>query len=130
MLEEILTLALLLSIATHALLVKKCQVLEATIPDHTAGLHGSITEVRDLLDEALDLMSSLVPSMPDIAPVQGASESLPNLILNTLLSRMNMPQADGNPTQPQEWEIFPPNDDPTTQEDNQPRPSGSAIPNR
>ena len=106
MLEEILTLALLLSIATHALLVKKCQVLEATIPDQTAGIHGSITEVRDLLDEALDMMASLVPSIPDLAPIQGASESLPNLILNTLLSRMNMPPVDGaKHTEPEQWEI-------------------------
>jgi len=112
MLEEILTLALLLSIATHALLVKKCQVLEASIPDQTAGIHGSITEVRDLLDEALDMIGAYASSLPDLAPVQGASESLPNLILNTLLSRMGMAEADGNTTQPQEWEIL--HNEPTT----------------
>jgi len=113
MLEEVLTLALVLSIYTHALLVKKCQVLEASIPEQTAGVHHTMTEVRDLLDEALDMIQQLAPSIPDISPVQGASESLPNLILNTLLSRMNMGEADGDTTQPQEWEILPPNNQTT-----------------
>jgi hypothetical protein len=119
MLEEILTLALLLSIGTHALLVKKCQVLEASIPDQTAGLHHGLTEVRELLDEALDMMGALGSSLPDLVPTQAASESLPNLILNTLLSRMGMAEDDGNKTQPQLWEIQEIDDPPTLQTEDQ-----------
>ena len=116
MLEEILTLALALSIATHAMLVKKCQVLEASIPAQTGAVHHTMTEVRDLLDEALDMMQNLAPSIPDLTPTQAQSESLPNLILNTLLARMGMPEADASTTQPQEWEVLPPDDTPTTTE--------------
>jgi len=116
MLEEVLTLALVLSIATHALLVKKCQVLEASIPAQTAGVHHTMTEVRELLDEALDMMGALMPAPIASPPSPVASESLPNLILNTLLARMGMPEEDASKTQPQEWEVLPPDDTPTTTE--------------
>jgi hypothetical protein len=130
MLEEVLTLALMLSIATHALLVKKCQSLETYIPIQTGAVHDGIAEVKDLLDEALDLMAGLIPAQAEMMAVPNASKSLPDLILNTLLSRMGMAEGDGSPTHPQDWEILPPDDDPTTTQDDQPFPSGTAVPNR
>ncbi len=112
MLEEILTFALLLSIATHALLVKKCQVLEASIPLQTEGVHHGLTEVRELLDEALDMMGALIPAVLPSTTQPSPSESLPNLILSTLLTRMGMADDDASKTQPQEWEIL--HNEPTT----------------
>ena len=113
MLEEVLTLALILSIATHALLVKKCQVLEASIPSHTAGVNHTMTEVRDLLDEALDMIGGLAPAPLASTPETPSSESLTGLILNTLLSRMSVPAE--HETQQKDWEVLPPNDSPPTQ---------------
>jgi len=121
MLEEILTFALLLSIATHALLVKKCQVLEASIPLQTEGVHHGLTEVRELLDEALDMMAAIVPAVLPSTNQPMPSESLPNLILNTLLSRMGMADDDASKTQPQEWEILQPNPTPENETEDQPR---------
>ena len=61
MLEETLTLALILLIGTHAHLIRRCTSLEGQIPVLTEGistkaddLEGTVLEVRNLLDEALD----------------------------------------------------------------------------
>ena len=118
MLEEVLTLALVLSIYTHALLVKKCASLQEEIPAQTGAVHNTMSEVRDLLDEALDMITGLASAVPDVMPNPAPSESLPNMILATLLSRMGMGEADASKTQPQEWEVLSPNDpttDPTLQ---------------
>ena len=114
--EWFLALALLFLAIGHVLLIKKCASLESEIPNHTNGLKSMMAEVRDLLDEALDMIQQLAPSIPDLAPTQAASESLPNLILNTLLARMGMPEPDASTTQPQEWEVLQPNDTPPQNE--------------
>ena len=87
-----LTLALLT--LGHVLLIKKCASLESEIPEQTNGLKSMISDVRDLLDEALDVLSDVPASAAPLAQMtQG--ESLPNLILSTLISRMSMPATDG-----------------------------------
>lgn len=130
MLDEVLTLALVLMIATHALLIKKCQTLEEQIPASTAGVHHTMTEVRDLLDEALDMIGSLPSAGEALLPKSDTSESIGSMILSTLISRMGMPEPDASTTQSQEWEVLPPDHDPTTEENNQPEPSGSTVPHR
>ncbi|MDB2322336.1 hypothetical protein N9V20_00170 [Candidatus Poseidoniales archaeon] len=87
-----LTLALLT--LGHVLLIKKCASLESEIPEQTNGLKSMISDVRDLLDEALDVLADVPASSAPLAQMtQG--ESLPNLILSTLISRMSMPATDG-----------------------------------
>jgi hypothetical protein len=87
-----LTLALLT--LGHVLLIKKCASLESEIPEQTNGLKSMISDVRDLLDEALDVLSDVPASAAPLAQMtQG--ESLPNIILSTLISRMSMPATDG-----------------------------------
>jgi hypothetical protein len=127
MLDEILTLALVLMIATHAALIRRCTSLEGQIPLLTEGIHvkadcleGSVREVRDLIDEALDLMGELPSAPPALMPQSGEAESIPQMILSTLISRMSMGPADASTTQPQEWEVLPPNDTPPNTQDDQP----------
>ena len=112
MVEWFLMLALLLVALGHVLLIKKCASLESEIPNQTNGLKSMMGEVRDLLDEALDLLAE-GPASSALPAQMGHAESIPNLILSTLLSRMNMGEADGDTTQPQEWEILPPNNQTT-----------------
>ena len=123
MLEETLTLALILLIATHAALIRRCTSLEGQIPLLTEGmiikadcLEGSVREVRDLLDEALDLMGDIPSAPPALMAQSGEAESIPSMILSTLLSRMSMPSGDGPKTEPQQWEIYTPDDTPPSSE--------------
>ena len=102
-----LTLALLT--LGHVLLIKKCASLESEIPEQTNGLKSMMGEVRDLLDEALDLLAD-APASPALPAQMGQAESIPNLLLSTLISRMSMGPADASTTQPQEWEVYPPNE--------------------
>lgn len=108
-------LTLVLLTLGHALLIKKCASLESEIPSHTNGLRSMMGEVRDLLDEALDLLAD-VPAAPAPLAQMGQAESIPNLLLSTLISRMGMAPADASTQESQEWEVLPPNDTPTTDE--------------
>ncbi len=107
--EWFLMLAMLLVAMGHVLLIKKCASLESEIPNQTSGLKSMMGEVRDLLDEALDLLAD-APAGPALPAQMGQAESIPNLLLSTLISRMSMAPADGSTTQPQEWEVYPPNE--------------------
>jgi len=113
--EWFLALALLFLAIGHVLLIKKCASLESEIPNHTNGLKSMMAEVRDLLDEALDLLAD-APASPALPAQMGQAESIPNLILSTLISRMSMGPADASTTQPQEWEVLPPDDTTQTSE--------------
>ena len=109
-----LTLALLT--LGHVLLIKKCASLESEIPEQTNGLKSMISDVRDLLDEALDVLADVPASAAPLAQMtQG--ESLPNLILSTLISRMSMPATDGTLTQ--EWQVQENDSPPTLETENQ-----------
>jgi len=114
-----LMLALLFVAIGHVLLIKKCASLESEIPNQTNGLKTLMGEVRDLLDEALDLLADSPPT-GSIVPNMGPSESIPNLLLSSLLQRMTMGPNDASTTQPQEWEVLPPNDTPQNPQDDQP----------
>lgn len=125
MLEETLTLALILLIATHAHLIRRCTSLEGQIPllienatGKTVELEGTVNEVRALLDEALDMINDMPAGTPALMAQSGASESITSMILSTLLTRMGMAEADGNKTQPQQWEILQANDPTTLQTEN------------
>lgn len=134
MLEETLTLALILLIGTHAHLIRRCTSLEGQIPLFTEGittkaddLEGTVLEVRNLLDEALDYINELPAATPALMPQGGDAESIPSMILSSLLSRMSMPPADGSKTQPQQWEILQSTQDDTPTQDDQPLTGGPAI---
>jgi hypothetical protein len=64
---------------------------------------GGVTE---LLDEALDMMSELSSPAASTHPiVQGASESIQQILLKSLISKMSMPQDYGSPQEPEDRQI-------------------------
>ena len=116
--QEILTsVALVLLIATHYLLVRKCASLEASIPAKTATLESGITEVRALLDEALDMFADALPAAQAVNAVPSMSESLPAMLLSRLMGGMNM-GGEHATTQQDEWEVLPPNEATPNAEEN------------
>jgi len=114
MLDYMLALGLVILICTHGLLVKKCQSLTTELPEKTSQIEAGMVQIRDLLDEALDYLNDAPVGNPLMAGTP-PSESIPQMILSTLLSRTGM-GLDDAPTQPNQWEIYPPNEPtPTTE---------------
>ena len=93
--EWFLALAMLFLAIGHVLLIKKCASIESEITHHTDGLKTLMGEVRDLLDEALDLLAD-TPASSSLPAQMNPAESIPHLIFSTLLSRMNMGATDGS----------------------------------
>lgn len=106
-------LTLVLLTLGHALLIKKCASLESEIPSHTDGLRSMMSEVRDLLDEALDLLADAPSAAGAVMPNIGQAESIPSLLLSTFLSRMNIDPDHASTQESQEWEVLEPNPTPT-----------------
>ena len=113
--EWLLLMSMLLLAMGHVLLIKKCGSLESQIPQQTNGLKTMMGEVRDLLDEALDLLAD-APASSALPAQMGQAESIPNLLLSTLITRMGMGPEHGRTPQPQEWEVYPPNEPTQTNE--------------
>ena len=118
---EILTTAVILMILTHSMLIRKCFDLQNKIPEitehfseHTETFENKATDiqetvysVRELLDEALDVIADFQSS-----PVQSQvtnrslSEMIPELLLSRLLPSMDMGLADASETQQKDRPIY------------------------
>jgi len=114
MLDELAMIALILLIGSHSLLIKKCFKIEGEIPLHFGEFNlkadvidSNLQQVRDLLDEALDVIAPM--SQPATANPP-ANMSMGETIASVLLSRLIPPTAmvggDGTATQQNERAIF------------------------
>jgi len=113
---EIITLALILLIASHSLLIKKCFALAHQLPvhaetfeDRAGSIETGLTSVQSLLDEALDLISEFGNNVVPTNLTQTPS-SIPEMILSRLLGGTNMAGLDGTTQEQNEWEIYPPDE--------------------
>ena len=112
--ENLALFALILLIASHSLLIKKCFKIEGEIPLHfhqfenkADVIDGNLAQVRDLLDEALDFINEFasqpVPQMPQN---MGLSEVIATTILNRFIPSTSMPSDHASKTKPLEREIY------------------------
>jgi hypothetical protein len=112
--QELALLALVFLIGSHTLLIKKCFKIEASLPSHfhdlelkANGIDSNMTQVRDLLDEALDMITPMLDSqVPVNQPNQTLSESIMSALLSRLIPPTIMPPSDGSKTQQEEREIY------------------------
>ena len=93
--QELALLALVFLIGSHTLLIKKCFKIEASLPSHfhdlelkANGIDSNMTQVRDLLDEALDMITPMLDSQ---VPVNQPNQTLSESIMSALLSRLIPP---------------------------------------
>lgn len=127
MLDYLQAFSLLALIVTHFFLVRGCFSIKEQLPLQGGMLATRIDRTADLLDEVAQLIADLSDgaNVPAVAqPPSGLGE----MVAMFLNNRMNTASAHG--PQESEWEIYPPNDDPTTQENNQPHDDGSTVPHR
>ena len=124
--QELALIALVFLIGSHTLLIKKCFKIEASLPGHfhdleqkANGMDSNITQVRDILDEALDMIAPMLDS-PVAQPKHQMTlpESIMTAFLSKLIPPTMMPPSDGN-TQQKEREIYEIDPSQTTTEENE-----------
>ena len=120
MLETIQSVALLGLLACQYLLIRGCFKINETIPEAGGTISGKIDRTADLLDEVAQLISDFSDNIAPPAVAQPPS-GLGDLVATFLNNRMN--PAEEHATPQQEWEVYPPNDDPPTtkQAESEPR---------
>lgn len=105
--DELTMFALILLILAHGILIRSCYSLHTSIPAESQVLRKDLGDVRELLDEALDLIADVAPSAQMLQTSNpGQPESLGANILTSLISNMLMPKVDGSETQQKEREIY------------------------
>lgn len=120
MLDELAMIALILLIAGHTILIKKCKILEGEIPlrFHDFGLKADVIDsnlqqVRDLLDEALDMLMPIAqPQVQSTPQNMSMGETIASVLLSRLIPPTAMPEVDASTTQQKQREIY--EIDPTT----------------
>ena len=120
MLNELTMLALILLIGSHTLLIKKCFKIEGEIPlhFHDFGLKADVIDnnlqqVRDLLDEALDMLMPIAqPQVQSTPPNMSMGETIASVLLSRLIPPTEMAESDASTTQQKQREIY--EIDPTT----------------
>ena len=112
--ENLALFALILLIASHSLLIKKCFKIEGEIPLHFHDfgvkadvIDSNLQQVRDLLDEALDAIAPIAgPQVPPAPANMSMGETIAAALLSRLIPTTDMAEPDGNSTQQNERQIY------------------------
>jgi len=111
MLDYLQAFSLLALIVTHFFLVRGCFSIKEELPLQGGILAGRIDRTADLLDEVAQLIADLSDGSSQTAVAQPPA-GLGEMVAMFLNNRMNTASAHGQTSE--EWEVYPPNDDPTT----------------
>jgi len=114
MLDELAMIALILLIGSHSLLIKKCFKIEGEIPLHFGEfslkadvIDSNLQQVRDLLDEALDVIAPMSqPATPNPPANMSMGETIASVILSRLIPSTAMAESDASKTQQKQREIY------------------------
>lgn len=120
MLDEMQALGLLGLIVCQYLLIRGCFGIKDGLDANGGSITAKIDRTADLLDEVAQLISDLADGVGAgevHSPVAHMPTGPMDLLTAFLNNRMSMAQADSHAEKEQEWEVLPPNNDPTpTQE--------------
>ena len=93
MLNEMMVLALIFLIGSHTLLIKKCFKIEGEIPMHFGEfghkadvIEHNLSVVKDLLDEALDVLVPMTPQVQSNPANMGIGETIASALLSRLIA--------------------------------------------
>ena len=79
----------------QAMIIWECIRMKGTVSTETTSLRDAMADMGTLLDEALDYIADIGSAKPVSPIVQGAGESLQEMILTGLMNRMLMPPEHG-----------------------------------
>lgn len=113
MLDHLQAVSLLALIVAHYFLVRGCFSIKEELPVQGGAISGRLDRTGDLLDEVAQLLADLAdglggsdPKFPAAHPPSG----LGDLLTAFLNNRMNM--VSSHATTQQEWEVYPPDENP------------------
>jgi len=113
MLEELQTLLLVGLLVSTYFLTLGCRQINEHLPTESGNITDKVSGVTDVLDDIANLLNEGLLSISDITPPTKPGSPI-EALLSGFISRMTSPVEHG--TQPEEWEIHPPNDTQTTKE--------------
>jgi len=118
MLEELQTLALVgLLVSTYYLTVG-CRKIGDSMPQESTNITDKVAGVTEVLDDIADLLNEGLQSVTGNSLAQTAASPMQS-ILSAFLSSANTPKQHGNTTQPEEWEVLDPKENPQDEIPNQ-----------
>ena len=85
------------------------------LPSQTEQITDKITVMTEELSDIADLLNEAMHAVGNSAIAQTPSSPI-EAILGAFIGNMTSKANHGHPTQQEEWEVLPPNDDSTTQE--------------
>ncbi len=113
MLDYLQAVSLLALIVAHYFLVRGCFSIKEELPLQGGAISGRLDRTGDLLDEVAQLLADLADGLgggdhrlPAAHPPTGLGDLLTALLNN----RMNMGSSDA--TTQEEWEVYPPDENP------------------
>ena len=117
MLEELQTLALVgLLVSTYYLTVG-CRKIGDSMPLESTNITEKVTGVTEVLDDIADLLNEGIQSFSG-GPIAQTPNSPMQSILSAFLSSATTPKEHGDTTQPEEWEVLDPTENPTNEATN------------
>ena len=110
MLEEVQTLLLVGLLVSTYFLTLGCRQINEHLPTESGNITDKVSGVTEVLDDIANLLNEGLLSISDITPSTSPGSPI-EALLSGFISRITSPLDDGSKTQPEEWEILPPNDE-------------------
>jgi hypothetical protein len=118
MLQELQTLALVgLLVSTYYLTVG-CKNLGESMPLESSNISGKVEGMTEVLNDISTLLDEALDSFAGVTTNQNAPmpSSPIEMLLASFMSKINQPAQHGNPQEPEDWEVLPPNDTQTKEQ--------------
>jgi hypothetical protein len=112
MLDALQAIGLLGLIACQFVLIRGCFKINESLPIQGGAITSKIDRTADLLDEVAQLISDFSDNLSG----NGNTPPPPSPMEAILTAFMSKTTMGGHGTKESEWEVLPPNNDPTTQE--------------
>lgn len=110
MLEYLYLLCLLCLTVSVPILIRGCFNIHKELPSQGQGIGERIDKVADLLDEMAELINNAIQFKEDNFNIAQAPTHPLMAFAQAFMGRNAMDNKHASKTQPEEWEIYPPND--------------------
>ena len=110
MLEYLYLFCLLCLTISVPILIRGCFNIHAQLPVSGGDISDRIDKVADLLDEMADIINSAIRFQEELSPITQTHSNPLMAILTAFMSKNTSEANHAATTQPEKWEIHPPND--------------------
>jgi len=105
--EYINLIGILLVLLIQAVLLYECLRSHNTVKEESFGLKNILTGLAEITEEAVDYLHDLSNGKNQPSPIiQGAGESIQQMILASLMNKISMPSEHGSTQEQTHGEVF------------------------